>query len=91
MRYFLVSLVLLILLLPGCGGGNAEANVSQGDNYKYLSYCPARHDFPFYANHYEVLDGAIVLYDAYIFEWGWREVEVYKYPTNVAVSIERND
>jgi hypothetical protein len=55
--------------------------------YEYKAICPQRHGMPFYCNDYSSECGTITLYDAYVFIFGWKEVECYKYPPSTKVTI----
>lgn len=93
-KWILIILALVFMVFYGGCNAIKAYNTSVehkweqvAEQYSYKSVCPQRHEMPFYSNDYAVERGAIVLYDAYVFVWGWKEVDVYKYPVSVTVTI----
>lgn len=80
-----VSALAVVIAMDG-GHYDQEALATE---YKYEITCPERHAPSFFANDYEITEcGGVVLYDAYIFEWGWRHTDTYCYPSTVTVTIK---
>lgn len=84
----LIAGITTLIVVFGMDSGHYDRE-ALATEYKYEITCRGRHDMPFFANDYKITEcGGVVLYDAYIFEWGWKHVDTYCYPSNVAVHIK---
>jgi len=80
MKRLLVLIMLVVVLLAGCSNVS-DIDISQ---YKYKVEVPTT---TYYAQDYEILDGRVILYDAYIRKWGRVCVDVYIISVSMSVSI----
>ena len=84
----LCLICLSLIFTTACS--NAEDVATEKDNYYWVVTCPEIHNEPFYAMIYSWQGDTLILHEAYIYEGGWKKVTIYKYPTDVAVSITLN-